>query len=314
MAYVAATSGESPRKRSRLVALVAVAALTAGGVFYGPSLYSRLTGSSGDRSEVARTGEREVTPANPGSTGAVQPPAPEVASSTAASAGSTASTGKTGDDKASSTTAPRTGDQTRITREPSKTVTDEPEFPDLVAGAVETTPAPIEPVQRGESGFPDLQGHEFQWASQDQLELIWRGAEVPFEAIQAPAKTLMPRVGIVRVLTTSGDVFDGRLYAVGQNRVWVDAEPGRIGLDGERVEKIEVLGQVAAGVAPGGEAKELTGKKRVRVRVAGGMLYGSVLKSEGEDVILALDDGGRVRVKASDIEDLGSGRAVVVRR
>jgi hypothetical protein len=164
------------------------------------------------------------------------------------------------------------------------------------------------------AAFPDLSTSEFEWASSDLLELIWRGSQVPLEAVQAPAKTLMPRVGRVRVLTTSGDVFDGRLYAVGQNRVWVDAEPGRIGLDGERVEKIEVLGPVAAGVQPNTQEKELVGKKRVRVRVPGGMLYGSVLKSDGEEVILALDDGGRVRVLANAIEELGSSRAVVVRR
>jgi len=169
-------------------------------------------------------------------------------------------------------------------------------------------------ARKSPTGFPDLAGSEFEWASSDLLELIWRGNQVPLEAVHAPAKTLMPRVGIVRVLTTSGDIFEGRLYAVGQNRVWIDAEPGRIGLDGERVEKIEVLGQVAASLQPNSQEKEPVGKKRVRVRVPGGMLYGTVLKSEGEEVILALDDGGRVRVKSTDVEDLGTGRAVVVRR
>jgi len=165
------------------------------------------------------------------------------------------------------------------------------------------------------TGFPDLESSEYAWASADQLELIWRGSAVPLEAVHASAKTLMPRVGNVRIFTTAGDVFDGRLYAVGQNRVWLDAEPGRIGLDGERVAKIEVLGPPATGVQTSStNASQEAGKKRVRVRVPGGMLYGSVLKAEGDEVILALDDGGRVRVKASDLEDLGSGRAVVVRR
>jgi hypothetical protein len=124
----------------------------------------------------------------------------------------------------------------------------------------------------------------------------------------------MPRIGNVRVLTTSGDVFEGRLYAVGQNRVWIDTEPGRVGLDGDKVERIEVLPPLPEGTKPNTDAAFAMNSKRVRVRVPGGMLYGRVLKAEGEDVTLVLDEGGRVRVKSSELQDLGPGRAVVVRQ
>jgi len=161
------------------------------------------------------------------------------------------------------------------------------------------------------SGFPDLAGEGFDWASEDQVELIWRGATIPMEAVRAPAKTLMPRVGNVRVFTKTGDLFDGRLYAVGQNRVWIDAAPGRIGLDGDHVERIDVLPPTP----PGSQAsEEVVAGKRVRVRVPGGMLVGRVLKVDGENVTMQLDDGGKVHVKSADVEDIGSGRAVVVRR
>ena len=32
------------------------------------------------------------------------------------------------------------------------------------------------------TGFPDLSGPEYAWSSEDQLELIWRGSEVPLES------------------------------------------------------------------------------------------------------------------------------------
>jgi hypothetical protein len=93
--------------------------------------------------------------------------------------------------------------------------------------------------------------------------------------------------------------------------VWVDAAPGRIGLDGDLVERIEVLPPDAS-TSQGGAP--IAGGRQVRARVAGGVLYGRILKSSGESVTLALDDGGRVVVSASDLEDLGSGRTTVVRK
>jgi len=169
-------------------------------------------------------------------------------------------------------------------------------------------------AQTAPSTFPNLSGSEYSWNSEDQLEMIWRGTEVPLEAVDAPAKTLMPHVGAVRVFMDTGDVFEGRLYAVGQGHVWIDAAPGRVGLDGKRVERIEGLPPAPAGVKASLADADLSGGKRVRVRVPGGMLYGHVLKADGDEVILAREGGGRVRVKASDVEDLGSGRTIVVGR
>jgi hypothetical protein len=312
------SSGDAaPSRGPVLVKALLVACLVGGATYYGNKLYTRYFGA---KTEVA------VAPSNPdarpargakspsGDAPAVQPaidpaaapkdPGAEVKPSTAAT--TPKETRKPGANPRSSSGAQGTGGARKPEPEPVVEKAQPESGVNLPSqtGVARTSP----------TAFPDLAGSEFEWASSDLLELIWRGSQVPLEAVQAPVKTLMPKVGRVRVMTTSGDVFDGRLYAVGQNRVWVDAEPGRIGLDGERVEKIEVLGPVAAGVQAKAKEQEPVGKKRVRVRVPGGMLYGSVLKSEGEEVILALDDGGRVRVLASAIEDLGTGRAVVVRR
>ena len=202
----------------------------------------------------------------------------------------------------------RPGEQLGYFNDPPGPTADEPAT-DIVASLLASGAA--EPTASGPTGFPNLAGSDFEWASEDMLELIWRGDEVPMEAVFAPARTIMPRVGPVRVFTNSGDVFEGRLYAVGQERVWIDAAPGRIGLDGNRIERIERLPfEQAATDDPDLSA---TGK-RVRVRVPGGLLFGRVLKTEGEEVILALDDGGRVRVMSDSVEDIGSGRAIIVHR
>lgn len=200
---------------------------------------------------------------------------------------------------------PRTGRTTTRTSVEPPAAQGEPNPPDPGQGLRDLRPS----TAMAPTSFPELGASDYSWASEDLLELIWRGDSIPPEAIRAPAKTLMPRVGDVRVFTTTGDLFEGRLYAVGQNRVWLDTEPGRVGLDGDHVERIEAI----MASAPGGGGQAVPGR-RVRVRVPGGMLFGNVLKTEGDEVMLLLEDGGKVRVKTGDIEELGSGRAIVVGR
>jgi hypothetical protein len=307
-------SGSS--RKPLLAAAVLLGGLGMGAMLYGPSLYARFFGAA---TEVATTpvapgakpkAPRAETPTQtePGTDGASSrdpEPAPLVV-------GPVAGPGEDPPFRISEAARPVTNskqepDSPRVPRTTPSVDVDPPSDPVVVA-----PPSPGSGSTARPQSFPDLAGVAYQWATEDQLELIWRGSEVPLEAVHAPAKTLMPRVGNVRVFTTSGDVFEGRLYAVGQERVWIDARPGRIGIDGERVERIEVLPPQSSGQASTAEPQ--VGGKRVRVRVAGGMLYGRVLKTEGEDVTLALDDGGRVRVKAGDVQELGPGRAIVVRR
>lgn len=300
-------------RKPMLVGVLVAAALGAGGLFYGPGLYSRYFGAKTEVAQAPSTNAgkptRSATPApvateSAGVAPVVDPlPAFEPVAATpdleepAPVVSSSAST--------------HVGQATSPVEEP------------LVPSVVETPKAGEDSPAVASLGalpsassasFPDLASAGFDWASEDRLELIWRGSEVPLEAVKAPAKTIMPRVGSVRVFTTTGDVFDGRLYAVGQNRVWLDTEPGRVGLDGDKVERIEVLPPMPEGTRTPSDPGLIAGGKRVRVRVPGGMLYGHVLKLEGEDVTLALTDGGRVRVKSSDLEDLGPGRAVVIGR
>jgi len=157
--------------------------------------------------------------------------------------------------------------------------------------------------------FPNLVG--LRWAESNDLDMVWRGEDVPMEAIQSPSPIMMPRVGPVRVHMASGELFDGRLYAMGENRVWIDAEPGRIGLDGERVTRIERL--VAVETTTGDQALIVAGN-RVKVSVPGGVMFGRVLSVEDESVTLLTDEGGRVTVKHAVVEPVGSPRAFVVSR
>jgi len=332
----------APSRMPRLVGtFVVVAALAGGGVYYGPRLYSQYFG--GQATEVASNGSRTAARATRGSAGAGDassaPTVTERAGSEAATTpadatdgrGPESSAGDTGSDAAgvdgslaqatpttsgsrSRTSAPAPGSGT----EPQVGRGEDPagdEGAVAVGSAAGREPGPANPANTvRKASFPNLDGELYDWASEDQLELIWRGSEVPLDAVSAPAKTLMPRVGNVRVFMNSGDVFQGRLYAVGQNRVWLDSNPGRIGLDGERVQRIELIPPDPDGTVASLDETSLAGTTRVRVRVPGGLLYGRVLKAEGDEVILVPDGGGRVRVKAGDVQELGSGRAIVVGR
>jgi len=163
----------------------------------------------------------------------------------------------------------------------------------------------------GQDSFPDFtQG--FEWVSEDMLDMIWRGTEVPMEAIAAPARTLMPHVGQVMVHMTSGEVFEGRLYAVGQDRVWIDTTPGRVGLDGGTVERIARLAVDDVNVVAGSTPAP-TGK-RVRAKVPGGWIYGRVLAENGNMVTLVSDDGAKVTLEDPEIQALGNTRAIIIHR
>ncbi|HED64046.1 MAG TPA: hypothetical protein ENJ09_00665 [Planctomycetes bacterium] len=161
--------------------------------------------------------------------------------------------------------------------------------------------------------FPDF-SEGFEWVTPDKLDMVWRGEEVPMEAIFAPARTLMPHVGNVRVHMRSGDTIEGSLYAVGEERVWIDMAPGRVGLDGREVVRFERLSApVAASVGfISGEAP--TSRERVRVQAPGGTFYGKVVAQEGSTVTLLQDGGGRIVLQDAVVEPAVRSRAIIVRR
>lgn len=148
-----------------------------------------------------------------------------------------------------------------------------------------------------------------EWAGQEDLDMLWRGTNVPMEAIASPARILMPRVGQVRIRMESGELFFGKMVAAGRQRVWIDVEQGRIALDGPKIVSID---RMAPGAAVEASAPVAMGK-RVRVTVPGGYLFGRVLSEREGEFTIQPDQGGRVVLTSPVIEEVGSSRAIIVR-
>lgn len=180
---------------------------------------------------------------------------------------------------------------------PDVPLSEEPE--DFFAGLPPRTAAPTV-MERIGAAMEEGDITDFMDFDLAESGLIWTGEQVPFEAIQKPGRLLTPGVGAVRTTMASGELFEGNLYGVGSNRVWMEIGPGRIGLDGERVASIERL--VAP---PNGTTAEGAPGERVRVRTAGGVLYGHVKSRDGNRVTLVTDKGGRITLVDPVIEPIG---------
>ncbi len=130
---------------------------------------------------------------------------------------------------------------------------------------------------------------------------IWTGEEVPTASISTKGRILTPAVGLVRATMHSGELFEGNLYAVGSDRVWIEMGLGRVGLDGKKIQKIvRVVEESRDGGTP-----EPTLGQRVRIRAAGGVLYGKVKSREGSRVTIVTDKGARITLLDPQIEPIG---------
>jgi len=125
------------------------------------------------------------------------------------------------------------------------------------------------------------------------------------EAIDGAERMVTPTVGVVRVVLTSGEIFDGRLYAVGQGQVWIETDFGRLALSGHRVREIDT-------VVLEKQAKEVEQLPRMRVRTPGGLFFGKVLARDDVHVTLLLDSGGRITLESNDVEPAPLGDIRVV--
>jgi hypothetical protein len=114
---------------------------------------------------------------------------------------------------------------------------------------------------------------------------------------------------LVRVELHQGDLFEGRLYAVGKGRVWVDTKLGRMGIRAETIGNVErLVGAVVPGAVP--VEAGMVGD-RVRVRTPGGQfLYGKLGKVESDHVTIHTDEGARVRVPTTQVEPI-AGKAKI---
>jgi hypothetical protein len=122
------------------------------------------------------------------------------------------------------------------------------------------------------------------------------------DAIASKTKVTTPAVGKVRATLTSGDVFEGTLYAVGENQVWIDTQYGRMGLAASRIKTVAPLEKPKTVAALGPDGKPVL--ERVKIRTPGGVLFGSLVQRDGEKAIVITDDGVRLTVASKDVESL----------
>jgi hypothetical protein len=118
---------------------------------------------------------------------------------------------------------------------------------------------------------------------------------------------LTPNVGKVRVILKTKEIFEGRLYAMGEGCVWLDGPYGRMGLEGSRVDKVERVGGTDGTPALGAKGSQvLTGLDRIRIKTPGGIFFGKVLSQDKDKTTLITDDGAKLTLDTKDIEYLGS--------
>ena len=112
----------------------------------------------------------------------------------------------------------------------------------------------------------------------------------------------------------SGDVFEGRLTAVGEGNLWIETSAGRMGLDGARLASLEQIvtpeGTPALG-DPGSQA--LAGMERVRVKTPGGVFYGKVIARDDARTTIVTDDGARLTLDSKMVELLVDAPKVTIK-
>jgi hypothetical protein len=145
-------------------------------------------------------------------------------------------------------------------------------------------------------------------AQAKDLQAVWSSDAIPMEHIAAKPKMLTPMVGNVRVRLKSKDIFEGKLYAIGENAVWLEGAFGRMSLDHARIDSVEKL-------APEGNAAKsgANGAERARVKTPGGLVFGKVISKESTKVTLLTDAGLTLTVDAKDVEYLAPAPSLIIK-
>ncbi|MBK7877868.1 MAG: hypothetical protein IPJ77_19475 [Planctomycetes bacterium] len=153
-----------------------------------------------------------------------------------------------------------------------------------------------------------------RFASDEDLAGVWEANTIPLDAIEKDARLLTPAVGRVRITIHGGELFEGRLYALGQRLVWLDTDLGRMALASHQVQRIEHLSSPDGTPRLGSSGSQaLAGLPRMRVRAPGGMLYGRVIGRDDRSVTLITDTGARITIDTTEIEPAPEKRSLIVR-
>jgi hypothetical protein len=127
----------------------------------------------------------------------------------------------------------------------------------------------------------------------------WTGEEVPMEALNGDQRLLTPMVGDVRVKFVDGSFLDGTLHAMGQGKVALDTDAGRMTFDARRVSGID---RIMAATGPDSGERDYTRFPLVRVRTEGGMFVGRELSRDGDRITLMTEEGIRMTVHCLGVE------------
>jgi hypothetical protein len=142
-------------------------------------------------------------------------------------------------------------------------------------------------------------------ASSADLAGIWNSDVVPMNLLDAETRIVTPGVGSVRVVMKTGEIFDGRLYAVGQGQVWLEMEIGRLALSAKGVLRIDQSFSDK-------DAKAVDSLPRMRVRTPGGLFFGKVISRDEHHVTLLMEGGGRITLESTDVEPAPLGDTRVI--
>ena len=207
--------------------------------------------------------------------------------------------------------------------------------PEPVEGAEPTTPptAEVTAPQGARPGTPEVAGVDqrstqfrpeelilegpelagLRAASADDLGAIWPNETIPEELIRSNRKVLTPAVGRVRVILKTDEIFEGSLYALGYDTVWVQNVHGRMGLDNKRINEIQRIASAPGSPVLGDTGSEnMTGFDRVRINVAGGAFFGKVISRDENKTIVITDGGARLTLQNSEVEVLAGRNPQVV--
>jgi len=127
---------------------------------------------------------------------------------------------------------------------------------------------------------------------------VWEGATVPLDALGAPSRWLTPSVGRVRAELADGTAFEGRLHSLGEGKVWIENELGRMALLGSQIATLRQLPPLVTASS----SDELPALPLVRVRTPGGVFQGRLLRREDGRVTLLTAEGGQVTLDDAELE------------
>lgn len=153
---------------------------------------------------------------------------------------------------------------------------------------------------------PDELGMRLREASPSELSRMWLGAAIPMEAIASTDRVLTPNVGRVRVILADGEIFEGKLYAVGEKRVWIETTLGKMALLDWQIDRVEhIISSEGTAVLGEDGSQDLAGLKSVRVSTAGGVFYGKLISQDDDVVTLVTKSGGRITLRDAKVDSAG---------